>query len=164
MPDEQPLTPEEQAALDAYETGEGNTEDATSDPQARLLAERFAALPELVELENLINLAHYRLNSAQEEPVILLRLNTGLLALVEHLESKWAAHEGRPPRGTDDALTEIVWNHLHDLLHRMATNPTSHPYYGKLWNGLCEAEGLAGYRLADRGAQEEAGKGQEGPF
>lgn len=164
MSDEQPLTPEEQAALDAYETGEGNTQDPASDPQARLLAERFAALPELVELENFINLAHYRLNSAQEEPVILLRLNTGLLALVEHLESKWAAHEGRPPRGTDDALTEIVSNHLHDLLHRMATNPTSHPYYGKLWNGLCEAEGLAGYRLADRTAQEEAGKGQEGPF
>lgn len=163
MSDEQPLTPEEQAALDAYETGEGNTEDATSDPQRRLLAERFAALPELIEHENLLDLAHERLNSS-EDKIVALRLNTGLLALVEHLESKWAAHEGRPPRGTDDALTEIVWNHLHDLLHRMATDPTIHPYYGKLWNGLCEAEGLAAYRLADRPAQEEAGKGQEGPF
>jgi hypothetical protein len=164
MPDEQPLTPEEHAALDAYETGEGNTEDPASDPQRRLLAERFATLPEVIEHENLLDLVHYRLSTQQEEPVVLLRLNTGLLALVEHLESKWAAHEGRPPRGTDDALTEIVSNHLHDLLHRMATDPTSHPYYGKLWNGLCEAEGLAGYRLADRPAQNGAGKGQEGPF
>lgn len=163
MPDEQPLTPEDQASLDAYETGEGNTEDPSADPKLRTLAERFKNSPALIEHENLIAIVHDLLAGETTQPVSLA-LNPGLVLLAEHLESKWAAHEGRPAKPAAEALSQIVSNHLHELLHRMTVEPTSHPYYGKLWDGLCEAEGLPGYRLAEGTAPERAGKGEEGPF
>lgn len=163
MTDEQPLTPEEHAALDAYEAGEGNTEDPVADPNLRLLTDRFKNSPELTEHKNLLDLVHDLLAGETTQPVSLA-LNPGLVLLAEHLESKWAAHEGRPARPAAEALSQIFSNHLHDLLHRMTVEPTSHPYYGKLWDGLCEAEGLAGYRLADGTAPERAGKREEGPF
>lgn len=44
--------------------------------------------------------------------------------------------------GIDEAaLSARVHYDLHNLLHWLVTDPTRHPHFARLWNGLCAAEG-----------------------
>ena len=162
MSDDLPeLSPEEQAELDAFEAGAGNTPDRT-DPRWQQLVTCFENLPEMKEHAALIARVHDDLNGQEDMPVEVM-LSPGFLRLLEHIERKWAAHAGRPLRPTSAVLGQIVANKLHELLHSMAVNPTGHDYFRDLWNDLCAAEDLPTYKIADPMAPAVAEE-TEGPF
>lgn len=164
MPDDTPeLSPDELAELAAWEGREENASEPLEDTRLRRVNERFRNLPEMQAHSALIDAVHDELNR-EENLSVEVTVSPAFLRLLGHVETKWAAHEGRAARPLEAVLSQQLNNTLHGMLHSMAVTPTSHPYFREMWNGLCEAEGLAGAKIADPMApktQEERG---EGPF
>lgn len=124
MPDEIPeLTPDELAELDAWERGEGREGDAgtqsiassAQDTRLRRVTERFRNLPEVQAHSALIEAVHDDLNQ-EENLSVEVSVSPAFLRLLGHVESKWAAHEGRPVKPPEAVLSQQLNNMLHGML------------------------------------------------
>ncbi|GLS99251.1 hypothetical protein GCM10007897_06300 [Sphingobium jiangsuense] len=93
-----------------------------------------------------------------------VEVQPGLLALAAHIERLDAARVGRNPALPSRLLTQIVTNHLENLLHTIVTNPTSHPHYAELWNDLCAAEGAPELAVPNGDGAGGTPPAQGGPF
>lgn len=134
---QEPLPPELQTALDAYEEGQGDTPDPVPHPKRARLHALFEVLPEVRTLSRVLDAA---MNDASDPVPVTITVQPGLLRLLAHIEGLDAAAAGRAPEPISTSLAQRVHNDLENLLHQLATDPTSHPDYAKAWNALCAAE------------------------
>ena len=164
MKEPESLPPEEQSALDAWESGQGARISDRSDPVSRALLSRFMAHPELGALAALTDTAH----SDDAADTYTIPAARGLIRLLEHIERLDAATAGRSPAATPALLARIIDNHLQGLLHGLATDPTTHPHYARLWNSMCAAADAPQLAVPDRdtpdGTVPAPHRPAEGPF
>lgn len=161
MPEDKPSAPTADEALSAWEQGAGNTPDAPPHPKLAHLKSRFAAHADVCDLEDILNAA---MNDAADPVLVTVEVQPGLLALMKHIERLDAARVGRNPAPPSRLLTQIVANHLENLLHTIVTNPTSHPHYAELWNDLCAAEGAPELAVPNGDGADETPPAEGGPF
>ena len=159
--DQEPLSPEVQTALDAWEEGEGDTPDSVPHPKLAGLRAAFDALPDVRRLNELL---HAAMNDVSDPVPVTITVQPGLLRLLAHVAGLDAAAAGRAPEPVSASLAQRAHNDLHNLLHWLVTDPTSHPHYAKTWNDLCAAEGAP--ELAVRAETPQSGpeKGERGVF
>lgn len=159
--DQEPLSPEVQTALDAWEEGEGDTPDPAPHPKRARLHALFEVLPEVRTLSHVLDAA---MNDASDPVPVTITVRPGLLRLLAHVEGLYAAAAGRAPTPISTALTQRVSNDLENLLHWLVTDPTSHPHYAKAWNALCAAEGAPELAVPAATPQSAPEKGERGVF
>jgi len=161
MQEQEPLPPEVQAALSAWEGGPGDRPDPAPHPALARLRAQFASHPDVCALTALTDAAMHR---ASADMPVMVKVRPELAALLEHIESLDAAAAGRAPAPIARVLSGIVSNHLEHLLHRLVTNPTSHPHYARLWNSLCADAGALALAVPDPDAPPAPEAQAEGPF
>lgn len=159
--DQEPLPPELQTALDAWEEGEGDTPDPAPHPKRARLHALFEVLPEVRTLSRVLDAA---MNDASDPVPVTIAVQPGLLRLLAHIEGLDAAAAGRAPEPVSTSLAQRARNDLHNLLHQLATDPTSHPYYAKAWNALCAAESAPELAVPDGTPQSGPQAGERGVF
>lgn len=159
--DQEPLPPELQAALDAWEEGQGDTPDPAPHPKRARLHALFEVLPEVRTLSRVLDAA---MNDASDPVPVTIAVQPGLLRLLAHIEGLDAAAAGRAPEPVSASLAQRVHNDLHNVLHWLATDPTSHPHYAKAWNALCAAEGAPELAVPDGTPQSGPQAGERGVF
>lgn len=152
---------EDQAAQDAWETGQGRGADRVHDAQLADLHAAFEAMPSVRALRRAIQ-------GAQDDPAdpvaTVIDLQPGLAALLTRIEEADAAEAGREPLPLRRVLSQLVSNQLENLLHALAADPTEHAHYAKLWNALCAEKGQLTYQIPDSTPQNRPEKAEEGPF
>lgn len=159
--DQEPLPPELQTALDAWEAGEGDTPDPAPHPKRARLHALFEVLPEVRTLSRVLDAA---MNDASDPVPVTIAVQPGLLRLLAHIEGLDAAAAGRAPEPVSASLAQRVHNDLENLLHQLATDPTNHPHYAKAWNALCAAEGAPELAAPDGTPQSGPQAGERGVF
>ena len=163
MPDDRkPVSGEENfdAALRVWERGAGDTPDPAPHPALAGLRAQFAAHPDVCALSRVLDFAQ---QDAGDPVPYMVKLEPRLLAVLEHIESLEAVNASRTPAPTERVLSLVLNNYLEDLLHRLVTDPTSHPHYARLWNGLCAKAGAPELAVPD-GATPATPKAEDGPF
>ena len=158
---ENELTPEERAALDAWEAGEGDTPDPAPHPKLARLHALFEVLPEVRTLTRVLDGA---MNDTADPVSVTIAVQPGLLRLLAHIAGLDAAAAGRAPAPVSAALSERAHNDLHNLLHGLVTAPTRHPHYAKAWNDLCAAEGAPELAVPAEPPQSGPQAGERGVF
>lgn len=129
--DESKLTPEQQAALDAREKGEGNIPDLAPHPKLAELRAAFDALPDVRQLRELL---HTAMNDTSDPVPVTITVKPRLLQLLAHIERLDAAATGRAPEPVSAELSRRVYNELDLMLDGLsAVHPTVHPYYAKVY-------------------------------
>jgi len=161
MSEDKPSAPTADEALSAWERGAGNTPDAPPHPKLAHLKSLFAAHTDVCSLEAVLSAA---MNDAGEAASVTVEVQPALLALLAHIEELDSARVGRNPAPPSRLLTQIVANHLENLLHTIVTNPTSHPHYAELWNALCAAEGAPELAVPTGAAADRTPPAEGGPF
>lgn len=161
MPEHKPSAPTSYEALSAWEQGAGNTPDAPPHPKLAHLKSLFVAHTDVCSLEAVLSAA---MNDAGDAVPVTVEVPPGLLALLAHIEERDSARVGRNPAPPSRLLTQIVANHLENLLHIIVTNPTSHPHYAELWNALCAAEGAPELAVPTGTAAGRTPPSEGGPF
>ncbi|MFL0418843.1 hypothetical protein ACH0CP_13940 [Sphingomonas sp. 179-I 2A4 NHS] len=161
MPEDKPSAPTADEALSAWERGAGNTPDAPPHPKLAHLKALFAAHTDVCSLEAVLSAA---MNDAGDAASLTVEVQPGLLALLAQIEELDSARVGRNPAPPSRLLTQIVANHLENLLHTIVTNPTSHPHYAELWNALCAAEGAPELAVPTGTAAGRTPPSEGGPF
>jgi hypothetical protein len=161
MPEDKPSAPAADEALNAWEYGAGNTPDAPPHSKLAHLKSRFAAHTDVCGLEDVLSAA---MNDAGDAVPVTVEVQPGLLALLAHIEDIDSARVGRNPAPPSHLLTQIVANHLENLLHTIVTNPTSHPHYAELWNALCAAEDAPELAVPTGAAADGTPPAEGGPF
>lgn len=159
--DEDEMTPEERAALDAYEAGQGDTPDPAPHPKRARLHALFEVLPEVRTLSRVLDAAT---NDASDPVPVTIAVQPGFLRLLAHIEGLDAAAAGRAPEPVSASLAQRVHNDLNNVLHWLATDPTSHPHYANAWNALCAAEGAPELAVPDGTPQSGPQAGERGVF
>lgn len=149
------------AALSAWERGAGNTPDVPPHPKLAHLKSRFDAHADVCDLEDILNAA---MNDAGDPVPVTVEVQPGLLALAAHIERRDAARVGRNPAPPSRFLSQIVSNALGNLLHTIVTDPTSHPHYAEIWNGLCAAEGAPELAVPIGDTADSTPPADRGPF
>lgn len=155
------LTPKLQSALNAWEAGQGDTPDPSLHPALAGLRVAFDALPDVRRLAELLEAA---MNDATEPVPVTIAVQPGLLRLLAHVAELDAAAAGRAPEPVSASLAQRVHNDLNNVLHWLATDPTSHPHYAKAWNALCAAEGAPELAVPAATPQSAPEKGERGVF
>lgn len=161
MSKDKPSAPTADEALSAWERGAGNTPDAPPHPKLAHLKSRFAAHTDVCSLEAVLSAA---MNDAGDAVPVMVEVQPGLLALLAHIEKLDSARVGLNPAPPSRLLTQIVSNHLENLLHTIVTNPTSHPHYAELWNALCAAEGAPELAVPTGDGEDGKQPSEGGPF
>lgn len=160
MANDKPEEDADDAALAAWELGEGDTPDPAPHPKLAHLRALFAAHPDVSALTRVLDAA---MNDAADPVPVTVAAQPGLLRLLAHIETLDAAAAGRAALPVERAVSQIVGNYLEHLLHGLAADPTSHPHFAEIWNGLCAAEG-APELAVPTGTAEPAPPAEEGPF
>lgn len=161
MPNRIPPDDEDSAALAAWERGQGETAVALDHPKRKRLRARFDALPDLRNLQAVLDTA---MNDGRPPERLAIEAEPAMLDLLRHIEAIDAAAAGRAPVPVERIVSLIVSNHLQSLLHQLVADPTNHPHYAKAWNALCAAEGVPDLAVPDGTASEGPHKAEEGPF
>lgn len=161
MPEDKPSAPTADEMLNAWERGEGDTPDTPPHPKLAHLKSRFASHTDVCSLEDVLSAA---MNDAGDAVPVTVEVQPGLLALLAHIEKLDSARVGRNPAPPLCLLAQIVSNHLENLLHTLVTDPTSHPHYAEIWNGLCAAEGAAELAVPTGDAAAKDAPADRGPF
>lgn len=146
MANDKPEEDADDAALAAWELGEGDTPDPAPHPKLARLKALFAAHPDVSALTRVLDAA---MNDADDPVPVTVAVQPGLLRLLAHIETLDAAAARVPASMEKDlaalpverAVSQIVGNYLENLLHGLVTDPTSHPHFAEVWNALCAAEG-----------------------
>lgn len=161
MANDKPEEDADDAALAAWELGEGDTPDPAPHPKLARLKALFAAHPDICALTRVLDAA---MNDAADPVPVTVAVQPGLLRLLAHIETLDAAIAGRAPASLERAVSQIVGNSLENLLHGFAADPTSHPHFAEVWNALCAAEGAPALAVPTTGTAEPAPPAEEGPF
>lgn len=161
MPDKKTEQKSADAALSDWERGEGDTPAPAPHPERARLKALFETHTDVCTLARLLDAA---INDASDPAPVTVEVQPGLLRLLGYVESLEAAAAGRPPAPVERILHQIVGNHAENLLHLLATDPTSHPHFAKLWNALCAGQGQAAYQVPDGTPQTPPDKAGEAPF
>lgn len=105
-------------------------------------------------------------NFDTRDPVqVTVEVQPGLLALLAHAERLDAARAGRQAESPERVLSQHVSNHLENLLHAFAADPTSHPHFAAIWNGLCADAGAPELVVPNsERAAKDIPPAVEGPF
>ncbi|HWJ87618.1 MAG TPA: hypothetical protein VNS12_06080 [Pelagibacterium sp.] len=150
------------AALSAWEQKEGNTPDTPPHPKLARLTEAFEAHTDVCALQGVLDAA---MNDAAAPVPVTVEVQPGLLALLMHTEGIDAARAGRAPDSPEHVLARRVSNQLEHLLHGFAIDPTSHPHFAAIWNGLCADAGAPELVVpnSDRAAKDMP-PAERGPF
>lgn len=146
------------AALSAWETGAGDTPDAPPHPKLAALQSSFAHHADVCALRAVLDAA---MNDGAAPVPVTITVEPGLLALLTQIERIDSVRAGRAESPPSAVLAQIVSNHLENLLHTFVTDPTSHPHFAELWNGLC-ADADAPELAVPTGAPDEQTKPAEG--
>ena len=149
------------AALSAWELCGGNTPDPAPHPALARLKAQFAVHPDVCALSRVLDAAQ---NDAADPAPVTVKVRPELAALLEHIESLDAAATRRAPAPVERVLGLILNNYLENLLHRLVTDPTSHPHYARLWNRFCAEAGAPELAVPDTSAPPVPEAAAEGPF
>lgn len=166
MANDKPEEDADDAALAAWERGEGDTPDPAPHPKVAHLRALFEAHPDVAALTRVLDAA---MNDASDPEPVTVAVPPGLLRLLAHIETLDATartapvETGHAAQPVERIVSQIVSNHLENLLHTLVTDPTSHPHFAAVWNGLCAAEG-APELAVPTGTAEPAPPAEEGPF
>ncbi len=167
MANDKPEEDADDAALAAWELGEGDTPDPAPHPKLAHLRALFAAHPDVAALTGALDAA---MNDADDPVPVTVAVQPGLLALLAHIETLDAAARAAPVE-TDRAaqpveriVSQIVGNYLENLLHGLVTDPTSHPHFAEVWNALCAAEGAPELAVPTGTAEPTPPQAEGGPF
>lgn len=163
MPDDRkPATGDQDfdAARTAWERSVGDTPDPAPHPAIAGLRAQFSAHPDVCTLMQVLDAAQ---NDAADPQPMMVKLQPELLALLEHVESLDAGNASRAPAPIERVLSQMLSNYLEDMLHRLVTDPTSHPHYARLWNRLCADAGAPELAVPDRAAPAMP-QVEDGPF
>ena len=118
-------------------------------------------LPDVRRLQAVLDAA---MNDSGPSAPLAIEADPAMLQLLSHIERLDAAAAGRAPVPVERIVGLIVGNHLQNFLHRLVTDPTSHPHYAKAWNALCAAEGVPDLAVPEGMADNGPQKAEEGPF
>lgn len=160
MANDKPEEDADDAALAAWELGEGDTPDPAPHPRLAHLKAQFEAHPDVAALSRVLDAA---MNDADDPVPVTVEVQPGLLRLLAHIETLDAAASGRAPAPPERAVSQIVGNYLENLLHGLVVDPTSHPHFAAVWNALCAAEGAPELAVPTETPQL-APPAEEGPF
>lgn len=161
MAQDEPGLTGDDAALSAWETGAGDTPDAPPHPKLGALKATFDNHADVCALRNVLDAA---MNDGAAPVPVTVEVQPGLLALlaqIERIDSIRASRTESPPSAM---LAQIVSNHLENLLHSLVTDPTSHPHFAELWNGLCTDAGAPELAVPTETPDELARPAEGGPF
>lgn len=161
MAEEKPEQTSADAALSAWENSAGNTPDVQTHPKLAHLKSRFASHADVCELEAALSAA---MNDTADLVPVTVEVQPGLLTLAAHIERLDAARVGRNPAPPSRLLTQIVSNALENLLHTIVTDPTSHPHFAEIWNGLCAEEGAPELAVPTGDTAAKDARADRGPF
>lgn len=161
MANNKPEEDADDAALAAWELGAGNTPDPAPHPKLTRLHTLFAAHPDVAALTRACDTA---MNDAADPVPVTVEVQPGLLGLLAQIETLDAATAGRAPAPPERAASQIIGNYLENLLHRLVTDPTSHPHFAEVWNALCAAEGAPELAVPTGTAEPTPPQAEEGPF
>lgn len=156
-----PDDPDTDAALSAWEEGQGASAPDHADPTYQALRRAFLHHPDVEALDAAIAAAQA---DGQAIEAHTLHLPSGLIRLFAHIEQLDARAAGRPPADMRAILERIVLNILENHLHGLAADPTSHPHFACLWNRLCAEAGRPELTLPDRIGPSGPQEAVEGPF
>lgn len=158
MANDKPEEDADDAALAAWELGAGDTPDSAPHPKLTALRALFAAHPDVAALNRVLDAA---MNDAADPVLVKVEVQPGLLALLAQIERLDAAAADRAPASLERAASQIVGNYLENLLHTLVTDPTGHPHFAAIWNGICAAEGAPELAVPTGTAEDNP---EEGPF
>lgn len=161
MAQDEPGQTDDDAALSAWETGAGDTPDPPPHPKLAALKSRFEDHADVCALSDVLDTA---MKDAAAPVPVMIEVQPGLLALLSHVERIDSARRGRAEAPPSAALAQIVNNHLENLLHMLVTDPTSHPHFAELWNGLCTAAEAPELAVPTGEPDGQAKPAEEGPF
>jgi hypothetical protein len=160
MANDKPEEDADDAALAAWELGEGDTSDPAPHPQLARIKALFEAHPDVAALTRALDAA---MNDTDNPVPVAVVVQPGLLRLLAHIETLDAATAGRAALPAERILSQIVSNYLERLLHRLVTDPTGHPHFAEVWNALCAAE-CAPELAVPSGTPEPVPPSEERPF
>ncbi|WP_312166631.1 hypothetical protein [Phenylobacterium sp.] len=150
------------AVLSAWEQREGNTPDTPPHPKLARLKAAFEAHADVCALAGVLDAA---MNDTRDPVQVTVEVQPGLLALLAHAERLDAARAGRQAESPERVLSQRVSNHLENLLHAFAADPTSHPHFAAIWNGLCADAGAPELVVPNsERAAKDIPPAVEGPF
>jgi len=156
-----PDDPDIDAAIDAWERGQGASALDHSDPAYEALRRAFLDHPDIQALDAEIAAAQADGQAIEAHTVYLPSGLTRLLAYVERLDARAA---GRSPADVRAILERIVLNILENHLHGLTADPISHPHFARLWHRLCTEAGHPEFTLPDQMAPSGPQEAAEGPF
>lgn len=161
MAQDEPSLTGDDAALSAWETGDGDTPDPPPHPKLAALKSRFADHADVCALDDVLDAA---MKDAAAPVPVTVEVQPGLLALLAHIKRIDSVRAGRAEAPPSAALAQIVNNHLENLLHMLFTDPTSHPHFAELWNGLCTAAEAPELAVPTGATDGQAKPAEGGPF
>lgn len=161
MANDKPEEDADDAALAAWELGEGNTSDPTPHPKLAHLRALFAAHADVAALTRVLDAA---MNNADDPVPVTVEVQPGLLRLLAQIEGLDAAAAARTALPVERIVSHMVSNHLENLLHGLVTDPTSHPHFAAVWNALCAAEGAPKLAVPTGTAEPAPPQAGDGPF
>lgn len=161
MANDKPEKDADNAALAAWELGEGDTPDPAPHPKLADLRALFAAHADVAALTRALDAA---MNDAGEPVPVTVEMQPGLLRLLAQIETLDAATAGRAALPVERIVSQIVSNHLENQLHRLVTDPTGHPHFAAVWNALCAAEGAPELAVPTGTAEPAPPQAEDGPF
>lgn len=153
---------DDDAALSAWEQTEGNTPHAPPHPKLAGIKSAFAAHAEVCALTRTLDTA---MQDTGGPVSVTVEVQPGLLALLLHMERIDATRAGRTPAPPERILAQLASNHLENLLHGLVVDPTSHPHFAEIWNGLCAAANAPELAVPDGNtAAADTPPATRGPF
>lgn len=161
MAQDEPGLTGDDAALSAWEMGAGNTPDPPPHPKLATLKSRFADHADVCALDAVLDAA---MNDATAPVPVTVEVQPGLLALLAHIKRIDSVRAGRAEAPPSALLAQIASNHLENLLHTLVTDPTSHPHFAELWNGLCADADAPELAVPTEAPDEQAKPAEGGPF
>jgi hypothetical protein len=161
MANDKPEEDADDATLAAWELAEGDTPDPAPHPKLAHLRTLFAAHPDVAALTRALDTA---MNDTGDPVPVTVEVQPGLLRLLAQIETLGADSAGRAPAPPDRTVSQIVSNYLEHLLHRLVTDPTSHPHFAEVWNALCAAEGAPELAVPTGTAEPTSPQAEDGPF
>lgn len=144
--DDQPLSPEDQAALAEYERSGQDGEKPEN--RAAELTKLFNQTPQMREYRETADAINNKLDT-EDLVSVQIGVPRAFLRLVEFLEQKRAQAAGASPAPAEKVLAETLINELHDQLHWLTVEPARFPYYRDLWNRFCDEQGAPAEKLKE---------------
>ena len=118
-----------------------------SDDPIETLVLTFADTDEFHELQDELDIFDDAPDGETER--VEVQIPKRYLALFRFLETKAAEAENRPILPLSEVLSQTLVQQLEAIRIKLSLTRTSHPYYRRLWNRLCDEHGLPEEEVSD---------------